>query len=99
MKDDSPPARPLRLQVNLSVVRGHYADARRQGLRVRGYTAYAAIRDIPALVAEIERLWSLTCDLQHRYADLRAAAVSCIVAAEAGEHDPLFYLRDELHAH
>jgi hypothetical protein len=99
MKSNPPPAHLPRLQVNLSIVRGHHADASRHGLKVRGYTAYVAIRDIPALVAEVERLWSLACDAQQRYADLRAAALACIAASEAGEPDPLFYLRDELHAH
>jgi hypothetical protein len=99
MKNDSPPAHLPRMHVNLAVIRGHYADAKRQGLRARGYVAYVAIRDIPALVVEVERLWTLACDAQHRYADLRAAALACIAASEAGEPDPLFYLRDELHAH
>ena len=93
------PAPWPRLQVNLSVVRGHYADAtRRLAPRARRYSHYAAIRDIPALVAEIERLWTLVCDASQRDADLRAAALACIAASEAGEPDPLFYLRDELHA-
>jgi hypothetical protein len=87
------------LHVNLSTVRGHYADAQRQGLRVRGYVAYVAIRDIPALVAEVERLWTLLSDAQPRYAGLHAAALACIAAADAGEPDPLLYLRDELRAH
>jgi hypothetical protein len=99
VKNNPHPVHLPRLQVNLSIVRGHYAEAMRQGLRVRGYTAYAAIRDIPALVAEVERLWNLACDTQKRYADLRAAALACIAASDAGEPDPLFYLRDELHAH
>jgi hypothetical protein len=99
MKSNLPPANLPRLQVNLSIVRGHHAEAMRHGLRARGYSAYAAIRDIPALVTEVERLWALACITQSRYADLRAAALACIAASEADEPDPLFYLRDELHAH
>jgi hypothetical protein len=58
MKNYPPHAYLPRLQVNLSAVRGHCADAQRRGLKVRGYVAYVAIRDIPALVAEVERLWA-----------------------------------------
>jgi hypothetical protein len=88
-----------RLNVNLSVVRGHYADAqRRHTPRARRYVEYVALRDIPALAAEVERLWALACKAHQRYADLRAAALACIAASEADEPDPLFYLRDELHA-
>ena len=57
------PAAWPRLQVNLSIVRGHYAYAmRRHTPRARRYAHYVAIRDIPALVAEVERLWTLACD-------------------------------------
>jgi hypothetical protein len=88
-----------RVQVNLSVVRAHYACAlRRHTPRARRYAEYVAIRDIPSLVAEVERLWTLACDAHQRYADLKAAALACIAASEADEPDPMFYLRDELHA-
>jgi hypothetical protein len=93
------PAAWPRLQVNLAIVRGHYDYAtRRHTPRARRYAHYLAIHDIPALVAEIERLWLLACDASQRHADLRAAALACIAASEASEPDPLFYLRDELHA-
>jgi hypothetical protein len=100
MNNNPHPEHLPRLQVNLSVVRDHYAYAlRRHTRQARRYAQYAAIRDIPALAAEVERLWAQACDAHQRYADLRAAALACIAASDAGEPDPLFYLRDELHAH
>lgn len=88
-----------RMRVNLSVVRGHYAYATRPHTpTARRAACHAAIRDIPALVAEIERLWALVCDRHQRYTDLRAAALATLAAAEAEEPDPWFYLRDELRA-
>jgi hypothetical protein len=99
MNSDPHPEHLPRLRVNLSIVRDHYADAQRHHTpRARRYIEYVAIRDVPALVAEVERLWALACDAHQRHADLRAAALACIAASEAGEPDPLFYLRDELHA-
>lgn len=94
------PAPWPRMKVNLAVVRSHYAYAnRRHTPRTRRYAHFIAIRDIPALIAEIERLWNVACIARQRYADLRAAALACIAASEADEPDPLFYLRDELRAH
>jgi hypothetical protein len=88
-----------RMSVNLSVVRGHYARVYRCHTRAACRAAqYTAIRDISVLVAEVERLWELACAAQQRYADLRAAALASIAAYDASEPDPLFYLRDELHA-
>lgn len=88
-----------RLKVNLAVVRSHYARANRLHVpRARRYAQFAAINDIPALIAEVERLWRLSCAASQRHADLRAAALACIAATDAGEPDPLFYLRDELRA-
>lgn len=99
MNGNPSPVHLPRLQVNLAVVRGHYDYAlRRHTRRARSYAQYVAVRDIPALVTEIERLWALACDTSQRYADLRAAALACIAATDASEPDPLFYLRDELHA-
>jgi hypothetical protein len=100
----APPGTPApaswpRLHVNLSIVRGHYDYAlRRHTSRARRYAHYLAIRDIPDLVAEVERLWRLACDASQGYADLRAAALASIAAYQADEPNPLFYLRDELHA-
>jgi hypothetical protein len=99
MNGNPVPARLPRLEVNLSIVRSHYDYAlRRHTPRARRFAHWVAIRDIPVLVAEIERLWEVACEASQRYSDLRAAGLACIAASEAGEPDPLFYLRDELHA-
>jgi hypothetical protein len=88
-----------RLQINLAVVRGHYADATRPHIPARARAAqFAAIRDIPPLIHEIERFWTLASEAQVRYANLRAAALATIAAHDAGDPDPFFYLRDELSA-
>jgi hypothetical protein len=93
------PAPWPRLRVNLSTVRSHYAYAnRRHTLHARRHANFLAISDIPALIAEIERLWAVACDACQRYANLRAAALASIAASQADEPDPLFYLRDELRA-
>lgn len=97
MTDNPVPARLPRLRVNLAIVRGHYADAARRHTpgRARG-ALFAALRDIPALIDEIERLWELTCDTQVRYANLRAAALATMTAYDTGDPDPLSYVRDAL---
>jgi hypothetical protein len=99
MTNVSAPATWPRLLVNLPLIRSHYAYAnRRHTPRERRLAAFIAIRDIPALITEIERLWAISCKTSQRYADLRAAALACIAASDAGEPDPFFYLRDELRA-
>jgi hypothetical protein len=88
-----------RITVNLSAIRGHYTRATRCHTPTGRRAALPpAIRDIPLLIAEIERLWELACDRHQRYADLRAAALATIAATQTDEPDPLFYLRDELGA-
>jgi hypothetical protein len=88
-----------RLRVNLSVVCGHYADTNRRHTPSRRRDAmYTAVRDIPILVAEVERLWRFACDRQRRYLHLRAVALASITADDAGSPDPLFDLREELHS-
>lgn len=85
---------PPQLKVNLAVVWAHYDNAARSHFRSRVRAAqFAAIRDIPILVDEIERLFDLLAESLIRYADLRHAAVATIAATEVGEIDPLFYLR------
>ncbi len=87
------------LRINLAVVRGHYDDTTRPHTPARARTAlFAAVRDIPALITEIERLWALACDANMRCANLRAAALATMAAHDAGDPDPFFYLRDELSA-
>jgi hypothetical protein len=100
MNTSPDPLRLPRMRVNPSIVREHYTRATRPHTpAVRRAAYHAALSDIPALVAEIERLWALACDRHQRYTDLRAAALATIAASDADEPDPLFYLRDELHAH
>ena len=58
---------PIQLHVNLAIARGHYADAVRPHLRGRARAAqYAAVRDIPGLIGEIERLWALLAEARIR---------------------------------
>ena len=89
-----PGSRPVQLQVNLAVVDAHYQDALRPHLRSRARaTYYTAIRDIPYLLDEIERLWTLLTEAQIRHANLRAAALATMSAYDAHEIDPLSHLR------
>jgi hypothetical protein len=90
----TPGSRPVQLQVNLAAVEGHYRDALRPHLRGRARAAYyAAIRDIPYLLDEIERLWTLLTEARIRHANLRAAALATMSAHDTHEIDPLFHLR------
>jgi hypothetical protein len=92
--NSSPGSRAVELQINLAVVEGHYRNALRPHLWGRARAAhYAAIRDIPCLLNEIERLWMLLAEARIRHADLRAAALATISAYDAHELDPLFPLR------
>ena len=56
----------------------------------------AAIRDIPSLLTEIERLWTLLTEERIRQSNLRAAALATMSAFDAHETDPLSHLRAEL---
>jgi hypothetical protein len=90
----TPGSRPVQLQVNLAVVEGHYRDALRPHLRSRARAVYyAAIRDIPSLLDEVERLWTLLTEARIRHANLRAAALATMSAHDAHEIDPLSHLR------
>lgn len=90
-------SRPVQLQVNLAIVHGHYQDAVRLHFRSRARAAqYAAIRDIPSLLTEIERLWTLLTEERIRQSNLRAAALATMSAFDAHETDPLSHLRAEL---
>jgi hypothetical protein len=90
----TPGSRPVQLQVNLAVVQGHYEAAVRLHFRSRSRAAqYAAIRDIPFLLSEIERLFTLLAEVRIRHANLRAAALATMSAFDAYETDPLSHLR------
>lgn len=47
---------------------------------------------------EVDRLARLLAAIRLRYQNLVAAALACLAAEADGEHDPLYYLRDELRA-
>jgi hypothetical protein len=87
------------LQVNLVIVQGHYENAVRLHFR-RGARAaqYVAIRDIPFLISEIDRLWELLVEAKRRYANLHAAAVATMAAHVTYQTDPVSHLRAALSA-
>jgi hypothetical protein len=98
MTGHSDPA-SVQLQVNLIIVQGHYENAVRlhfwHGARA---AQYVAIRDIPFLISEIERLWELLVEAKLRYANLQAAALATMTAYDAYQTDPLSHLRAALSA-
>lgn len=57
-----------------------------------------ALNDVPLLVAEVSRLSAELHTTRLDLANLLAAARATIAAHHDAEADPLFYLRDELHA-
>jgi hypothetical protein len=57
-----------------------------------------AFSDTPELTTEIKRLRNELANARLDKANLAAAARATINAHNDGEPDPLFYLRDELHA-
>jgi len=58
----------------------------------------ADLADTGWLLTEIGRLHSLLSAMRVRAANLEAAMRAALAASGDGETDPLFYLRDELHA-
>ncbi|MBU2667081.1 hypothetical protein KOI35_26595 [Actinoplanes bogorensis] len=60
---------------------------------------WTAIADVPALLAEIERLADLLSRTRWDFADLLAAAQATIAADYDGEAEPLSYLRDAITEH
>ncbi|MBB5783557.1 hypothetical protein [Nonomuraea jabiensis] len=59
---------------------------------------FDALADAPALIIEIDRLRAELSALRYQRANLIAAIRATLAADDEGEHDPLFYVRDELHA-
>jgi hypothetical protein len=89
-----PGSQPLQLRVNLDIVRGHFnRAARRHSPSRAGAAQFAAIRDIPVLIDEIERLADLLAEALIRHSDLRDAALATMTAYEADEANPLRHLR------
>ena len=79
-------------------VRSHFRTA----LRYRTPAAmWAALADIPVLLAELDRAFSLATEARTEFANLLAAARTAEAAsAEYGaEFEVLYLLRDELAAH
>jgi len=60
---------------------------------------WAALADVPALLAEIDRLHGQHALTRVRYVNLLAAARATLAADRDGEDDPLFYVHDELAEH
>ena len=87
----------LRLRVDLAAVADRYrnitATATTEDMR---RAALASALDVPALVAEADRLCRALVRSRLRYANLAAAARATLAAAADGDPDPAGYLREEL---
>ncbi|SEH02137.1 hypothetical protein SAMN05444920_12472 [Nonomuraea solani] len=59
---------------------------------------FDALADTPALITDIDRLRAELSTSRYQRANLIAAIRATLAAHDEGEHDPLFYVRDELHA-
>ncbi|MGV9376558.1 hypothetical protein ACWDRB_12120 [Nonomuraea sp. NPDC003707] len=59
---------------------------------------FDALADTPALITDIDRLRAELATARYQRANLIAAIRATLAAHDEGEHDPLFYVRDELHA-
>ncbi|WP_214320581.1 hypothetical protein [Nonomuraea sediminis] len=59
---------------------------------------FAALADTPTLINEIDRLRTALAAARYQRANLIAAIRATLAAHHDGEHDPLYYIRDELHA-
>jgi hypothetical protein len=93
------PAIP-RLQINLDDILGTIAL---ELARVRicdqcQASVPSLINDLATLVAELTRLAGELDQARLNQANLRAAMRAALAAHAEGEADPLWYLRDELHA-
>ena len=74
-------------------VRLHFRNA----LRYRTPAAmWAAIADVPVLLAELDRALMLATEARTECANLLAACRASLAAAEDNEIDPLDLLRDEV---
>lgn len=87
----------------LNVDRGAVRDRFQAVLDAQPGTAFRealvrAATDIPFLLAEVDRLWTLVNTARLDRANLMAAGRAALAAHRDGERDPLFYLRDEIDA-
>ncbi|MEU7746834.1 hypothetical protein [Nonomuraea sp. NPDC049158] len=58
----------------------------------------SALDDIEALIDEITGLRAELASIRHQRANLLAAIRATLAAERDGDDDPLYYVRDELHA-
>ena len=87
---------PHRPTLDMEAVHNHVRTA----LRYRTPAAvWTAIADIPLLLAELDRAATRIATVRTDFANLLAAARATLAAADEGEPDPLYYLRDEVAAH
>lgn len=99
----SPDARPLAVRpsrvhvsVDLRAVTARFrADCQAELAAGSAGAVGVSALDVPALIAEVSRLYGLLMDERRRYADLWAAIRATVGADSDGEPDPVQFLRDE----
>ncbi|WP_459802611.1 hypothetical protein [Herbidospora sp. RD11066] len=64
----------------------------------QGSALAAILAAVPILCDEIERLDEALTALRLDHHNLTASALATLAADREGEHDPLYYVRDELSA-
>jgi hypothetical protein len=91
------PVRP-RLRIDVSAITSRHSAADHQETT---QALRASADDVPALLSEVDRLWTQLARTRLRYANLAAAGRATLSASQDGEDpDSLSYLRDELaHPH
>ncbi len=83
--------------IDLSDVESYYRLLDQSAsVSVRVAARRALLADIPLLVAEVRRVSAELIAARMALANLRAAAWAALGAHRDGEHDPWWYLRDEL---
>ena len=90
-------SRPPKLSIDVPAIVGRLDAVSRATTPEQAHAALLdSVSDIPLLVAELSRIWSLHLRLRLRYANLRAAAYAALSADRDGQPEPLAYLADEL---
>lgn len=83
-----------RLRIDVSAIASRHSAADHQETT---QALQASADDVPALLSEVDRLWTQLARTRLRYANLAAAGRATLSATRDGEDpDPLSYLRDEL---